>query len=87
MVADTELSNTVSLMCRCLDCWLTPSVLVTLRSGDSIGDREVRFDDGGTYQFRGRRIRDAVIDSLMAHHGLVRSAGYQPGLPNLHASP
>ena len=42
------------------------------------GDRAVQFLDGGAFQFRGRRIYDAVINSLLAQHGLVRVTSLRP---------
>ena len=42
------------------------------------GDRAVQFADGGVFfQFRGRRIYDAVINSLLAQHGLVRLSSHR----------
>ena len=43
------------------------------------GDRAVQFLDGGAFQFRGRRIYEAVINSLLAQHGLVCIWQHQPG--------
>ncbi len=60
--------------CETPNSVLDPTIFADVCSHDGLtGDRAVQFLDGGAYQFRGRRIYDAVIDSLLAQHGLVRA--------------